>query len=217
MISVQNYRINSTSPNFSFSVAHLFYVSNLLSLLRIVIIPFIFWGLLKRDYWLTFGLGGLGLMTDTFDGIIARRLNQQSDLGRLLDPIGDKLGILSTTLALIIMKSDFPLWAFFVLLCRDGAVFVLKYWQFQKTHRLQQSDPLGKITSWALALTLLLYLLKHWQLLQLPRWGTDISLLVGLSCALVSMAKYAYLCHRVQGIKETPIELKNDGGSLVQD
>ena len=195
MASVQENRVPSTLHNFSFCVSHLFYVSNLLSLLRISVIPFVFWGLLKQNYWLVFGLGSLGLITDTLDGIIARKLNQQSDLGRLLDPIGDKLGLLSTTLALIVINSNFPFWAFLVLLCRDITVFILKCCQFQKTQQLPQPDPLGKTTSWALAVTLLLYLLKHWQLFEVPMWLPQISLFMGLSCALISMTKYFYLYH----------------------
>ncbi len=74
----------------------IFYISNLLSLSRVVLILPIHY-FLKMDtmtgsYWAVF-LMLLVALTDTLDGRLARKLNQQSDFGRILDPIADKVAI----------------------------------------------------------------------------------------------------------------------------
>lgn len=59
--------------------------------------------------------------TDFFDGFIARRFQMESKLGKLLDPIADKL---LTTAALVLLVADHTIWAWLVglLLCRDIAM-----------------------------------------------------------------------------------------------
>ena len=182
--------VTTSADSYNISSAHILYLSNLLSLFRIIAVPFVFWGLVEQNRWLVFGVGGTAVVTDTLDGLIARKLGQQSDLGRLLDPIGDKLGILSTTLALVVVESAFPLWAFLVVLVRDMVVFGTNLSLFHYTQQIQQSDLLGKITSWLLALSLLLYLLLHWQIGIFPQWIALLGLSAGLGCALVSMGGY---------------------------
>lgn len=72
-------------------------IPNLLSLLRILLVPvFVILYLLSSDermdlmYW-SFGVLILSGVTDSLDGIIARKCNQITDLGKLLDPVADKL------------------------------------------------------------------------------------------------------------------------------
>jgi cardiolipin synthase len=77
---------------------------NLLTLLRIVIIPvlvplFYLEGAYPR--WLACGLFGLAAITDYFDGYLARHRNEVSPLGRFLDPIADKLLVAAVILMLV--------------------------------------------------------------------------------------------------------------------
>ena len=77
---------------------------NLLTLLRIVIIPilvplFYLDGAYPR--WLACGLFGLAAITDYFDGYLARHRNEVSPLGRFLDPIADKLLVAAVILMLV--------------------------------------------------------------------------------------------------------------------
>ena len=73
-------------------------VPNVLSLLRIAILPaFIILYLFSREYqsdamqYTAFALLIVSGLTDCLDGFIARRFNQASEIGKLLDPIADKL------------------------------------------------------------------------------------------------------------------------------
>ncbi|MCD8128737.1 MAG: CDP-alcohol phosphatidyltransferase family protein [Oscillospiraceae bacterium] len=63
---------------------------NLMSLFRLLLVPFIIWAYLKDRYWLTAALILLSALTDILDGIVARKCNMVSDLGKMLDPICDK-------------------------------------------------------------------------------------------------------------------------------
>lgn len=76
-------------------------VPNALSALRIVIVPFFAWAFLSGHVALSAILLGLSGLTDCFDGMIARKLNQVTDLGKMLDPLADKLtqGIVALCLA----------------------------------------------------------------------------------------------------------------------
>ncbi len=70
----------------------LFTIPNLLSLLRLCMIPLIIWlYCAKKNYALTAAVLVLSGITDTVDGFIARRFNMVTDLGKALDPVADKL------------------------------------------------------------------------------------------------------------------------------
>ena len=72
-----------------------FTIPNLLGYLRILLLP-VFLYLYnhadsRRDLIIAFVILGISLLTDAFDGYLARKLNQVTDLGKALDPIADKL------------------------------------------------------------------------------------------------------------------------------
>ena len=70
----------------------LFTIPNLLSLLRLCMIPLIIWlYCTQKNYALTAVVLVLSGLTDMVDGYIARRFNMVTDLGKALDPVADKL------------------------------------------------------------------------------------------------------------------------------
>jgi cardiolipin synthase (CMP-forming) len=69
-------------------------IPNIVSSVRVALVPVLLWLLLARDApaaagWLLLGLGA----TDWVDGFLARRLDQVSELGRILDPLADRLAV----------------------------------------------------------------------------------------------------------------------------
>lgn len=75
-------------------------VPNVLSLVRIFLVPvFLVLYLNHRDMW-AFGVLVLSGLTDAVDGFVARRFNQITDCGKLLDPISDKLTQVAVVIAL---------------------------------------------------------------------------------------------------------------------
>ena len=67
------------------------YVPNLLTVLRIFLVPWIWKLLWDRDYEWAIGVGFVASMSDALDGWIARMFSVTSKLGAFLDPIADKL------------------------------------------------------------------------------------------------------------------------------
>ena len=87
--------------------SEIFSIPNLLSMFRIVLIPFIIWlYVTKESYYWAFALVVLSGLTDFLDGKIARHCNMITEFGKILDPLADKL----TQAALIICLISRYVW-----------------------------------------------------------------------------------------------------------
>jgi cardiolipin synthase (CMP-forming) len=97
-------------------------VPNALSVLRLLGVPLFLWLLLgpHADAWALVVLAVSGF-TDWLDGVLARKLNQTSRLGALLDPAADRLYILATLLGLV-LRDVIPLWLAILIVGRDVVV-----------------------------------------------------------------------------------------------
>ncbi|MGE5379793.1 MAG: CDP-diacylglycerol--glycerol-3-phosphate 3-phosphatidyltransferase [Methylocystaceae bacterium] len=122
---------------------------NILTIARIVLIP-IFMVLMFADFkfaplWAA-AFFGLAALTDTFDGMLARKYNQVTTLGIILDPLADKLLVLAALVVLVELGS-IPGWAVVIIIGREFAVMGLRvikadegviipasYWGKIKTH-----------------------------------------------------------------------------------
>nr|WP_279672313.1 CDP-alcohol phosphatidyltransferase family protein [Flexivirga meconopsidis] len=99
-------------------------VPNLLSIARLIGVPLFLWLIAEHhDLW-AFWVLVISGVTDYLDGQIARRWGQVTRLGQLLDPLADRLYILSTIVALA-WRSMIPWWLVAVLLLREVMVFAL--------------------------------------------------------------------------------------------
>jgi cardiolipin synthase len=106
------------------SLSRIATVPNLLSAIRIVLIP-VFVLLILHHGTEAAGLVLLGAVvsTDWIDGYIARRTGQVSNLGKILDPVADRMAIAAGLIALMV-RDAFPLWAGLLVLVRDGLVIL---------------------------------------------------------------------------------------------
>lgn len=97
-------------------------VPNLLSGARIALIPvFVVW-LLDPDTRVPgFALLALLFATDWVDGYIARRTGQVTELGKLLDPLADRLALAAALVTFVVVEA-LPIWAALVVLVRDAIV-----------------------------------------------------------------------------------------------
>lgn len=92
----------------------IFTIPNIMSLFRIVLIPFIIWIYVRDSYDVAAALVVISALTDILDGIIARKFNMVSDLGKVLDPVCDKLTHVALLICLI---TRYPqIWRLLVLL-----------------------------------------------------------------------------------------------------
>jgi len=97
-------------------------VPNLLSALRLFLVPVFLWLILIDQNLLAFAVLAFSSFTDWLDGYLARKLNQMSRLGQLLDPAADRLFILASLLGLAI-TNQVPWWLVIVIVSRDILLF----------------------------------------------------------------------------------------------
>lgn len=113
--------------------------ANKISTFRILSVPFFIAALIcyrhpEKEHFrfIALGIFILGVISDAVDGYIARRTAQKSKAGLILDPLGDKLLLMSAFICLSIFKEfplRFPLWIVFIVITRDilillGAVVI---------------------------------------------------------------------------------------------
>lgn len=138
------------------------YLPNMLTLGRLILLPFIFFCL--RHDTSSYTLAAIVLifaavLLDSLDGYVAHKLNQVTDLGRILDPIVDKLSVGCGIIFLLVLR-DFPLWAALIIFGRDAAILVLVFLLIRRKELVTSSNFLGKMTVTALAGMILFYIVQ---------------------------------------------------------
>jgi cardiolipin synthase len=105
--------------------AQVWTLPNLVSMLRLLGVPLFLWLVLgpEADVWALVVLMLSGF-TDWLDGYLARRLNQQSKVGEILDPVADRLYILAVVIGLA-ARGIIPWWVAIVLPARDAFLWTL--------------------------------------------------------------------------------------------
>jgi cardiolipin synthase len=100
-------------------------IPNVISIVRLAGVPLFLWLILvaEADGWALLVLMLSGI-TDYLDGYLARKLNQTSRLGAILDPVADRLYILSTVIGLA-ARDIIPIWLAVLLPLRDALLWVL--------------------------------------------------------------------------------------------
>lgn len=133
-------------------------LSNALSLLRLfLVIPLIF--TLGGGYrWATVALCLGAAATDFLDGYFARRNNEISDLGKILDPLADKVFVAGTVIILLV-QGALPFWFVAVVLGRDLLILIGGILIERRTGVVLPSNYPGKIAVLVLSLTLLLIII----------------------------------------------------------
>ena len=96
---------------------------NYITLVRIVLIPFFVDLMIYRYYQWALVVFVVACLTDALDGLIARLTNSQTELGALLDPIADKLLILSAFITLVLLGM-LPVWLVIIAVSRDVIILL---------------------------------------------------------------------------------------------
>ena len=129
---------------------------NILTYGRVIAVPVVvvllFWPDLTWMRWTALCIFILAGVTDFFDGYLARAWSQQSSLGRMLDPIADKLLVAAVLLMLVADHTitSFSIWAAIVILCREILVSGLREYLAE----LKVSVPVSKVAKWKTTLQL---------------------------------------------------------------
>lgn len=168
-------------------------IPNLLSIGRVLLlIPlFIFLrqGREGGGNFLALTIMAAALLTDLLDGLIARLFHQESEWGKVLDPLADKVWIACLGLFLALPWRENPLpWPFLVLiLVRDATIVGCAYFAWRRTGKVMTSNIVGKLAMASVALTLILYTVNL-----PPLYGLTPGFFMQLSSALIILSGLVY-------------------------
>ena len=161
-------------------------VPNMLTTLRILLVPAFIRAYFRRPGLVPVLILALSALTDLLDGQIARRFNQVSDLGKLLDPIADKL---TQGAMLICLLKRFPhFWIpVALMLVRETFVGITSVLAIKKSGRVEGAEMHGKVA------TVFLYVLvlSHLIFGDMPAAVSDAMIAVTTAVMAVSFALYA--------------------------
>lgn len=135
-----------------------------ITLIRVVMIPaFMLTFLLSSAHawlkWLALGIFILASLTDFVDGHIARKYHQVSDFGKFLDPLADKLLVISA-MCIFCQWGLMPAWALMVVLAREFAVTGLRLIAVQKG-RVIAAGWSGKVKTFSTMVALCVWIVFH--------------------------------------------------------
>lgn len=133
---------------------------NILTLIRILITPLFIICLIKGAYQMALLLFTLAGVTDGLDGLLARLLNQKTTVGAYLDPIADKLLLVSAFVTLAIQRM-IPAWLTVVVISRDVLIIIgIAILEVSKVAYRIQPSMVSKCTTVSQLATIFLLLLS---------------------------------------------------------
>ncbi|MCB9366196.1 MAG: CDP-alcohol phosphatidyltransferase family protein [Calditrichaeota bacterium] len=183
-------------------------VPNLMSIGRIFLLIPLFYALQKGsrengNFWALVVMAS-ALVSDMLDGMIARWFHVETDWGRVLDPLADKiwLGALAVFLALPTRENPLPVGFLLLSLTRDVLIVAGSYFVFRRKGLVVTSNYLGKVTMFVVALTLISYTV-NW----VPPVfeGFTPLTLVWTSSAFILLSGLQYLVRFFYYIRTTPL------------
>ena len=169
----------------------IFTIPNLLSLVRLLMIPMIIWLYCeKEDYVAAAVMIVLSGLTDIADGIIARKFHLVSDLGKILDPVADKL-TQSALIFCLIAKYDWVLWLFLLFAIKEITMGISGLLVIRKKDVVNSSQWFGKLATVVLyAVMFILFLFPN-----TPAQTANVLILICAAVLLLAFMKY--LCFHI--------------------
>jgi cardiolipin synthase len=160
-------------------------IPNVISIIRLAGVPLFLWLMLVPEAdGLALAVLALSGLSDYADGYLARRLNQTSQLGAILDPVADRLYILSTVIGLGI-RDIIPWWVAIILPARDAFLWCLVPFLRTRGYSALPVHFLGKAATFNLLYAFPLLLLGEGS-----GWVHDVAHVLGWAFVLWGTALY---------------------------
>lgn len=171
----------------------IFTIPNILSFFRIFLIPLIVWLYIrKQNYqWAGYILLLSGL-TDIADGFIARHYHMISDLGKVLDPIADKLTQAVMLICLMIRYPDL-LWPLVLMVAKEVFMLMSGLLVIKRTGKVLGANWHGKVATVLLYATIFLHIFWH----DLPKLISRSSIAACTGMIFLSLILYGLRNHRI--------------------
>ncbi len=175
-----------------------FNVPNVLSMFRLALIPafvvFYFNEAISNHYWWAMAIVIIAGATDVVDGYIARKFNLITSLGKILDPLADKL---MQAAVLVCLAFDHPLVIpmMAIHLAKEFTMLVVGVWFFRKQKRPYSSRWWGKLSTVIIIATLVLVIFQD-----ASTYALDGAIIVGVVASIASMI-FAFASYARYGLK----------------
>ncbi|TDD59696.1 CDP-diacylglycerol--glycerol-3-phosphate 3-phosphatidyltransferase [Kribbella antibiotica] len=182
-------------------------VANALTVLRLVLVPLFVWLLLRHDgtdtgtRLLATAAFLVAIITDRFDGDIARRWNMVTNFGKIADPIADKALTGAAFIGLSIL-GELPWWVTVVVMVREWGVTALRFWVIR--HGVMPASRGGKLKTVLQAIALSIYLLP-WQDFALVHWTAIAFMTAAVAVTLVTGGDYVARALRLRAAAKHPL------------
>lgn len=168
-------------------------IPNLLSLIRILLIPVIIWLYCVEEAYLpTILVIALSGFTDIIDGKIARKFNMVSDVGKVLDPIADKLTQAVLVICLIAryprMRALLSLFA-----VKECLMLLWGYWTLKRTDTINSAKWYGKLSTVVLYAVMMILIL----FVDIPEESANALMLLCGGMMLLSLVLYGRFYHGI--------------------
>ncbi len=174
----------------------IFTIPNLLSAFRLLLVPVIAWlYCVEENYPLTAGVLLLSGATDVVDGFVARRFHMVSDLGKVLDPVADKL---TQTVALVCLLTRFRAiwWLLAVLVVKEALMTAMGLFVIHRTKSVHSAAWHGKLATCVLYAVIFTHIVWY----GIPAGTSELLAAAGAAGILLSLTLYtAQYIKRVKG------------------
>jgi CDP-diacylglycerol--glycerol-3-phosphate 3-phosphatidyltransferase len=164
----------------------IFALPNLISLSRVLLVILFVLAMLVPDppaRWWGLGILLLAALTDRLDGMLARRMHQETEWGRILDPLADKVGVAAVAVVLLYLRW-LPFWFVALLLGRDLLILSGGLLVRRKTGEVLQSNVAGKWAVGVFAATLIFIVAET------PAWLVSVGIWTSVTMVAVSTIGY---------------------------
>ena len=188
---------NTKEGNTGSSQSRTLTIPNLLSLFRLCLIPVFMWlYCVEKNYLWTGIVLIISGLTDTVDGIIARKFNMISDLGKVLDPIADKV---TQAAMLFCLLTRFPLMIapLALMVVKEFFMGVTGLMVIQKTGKVFGADWHGKVNTWILYAMMILHVFWY----NIPDIVSKV--LIGICVVMMLISLVLYGRHNLKALRET--------------
>lgn len=187
-------RMKSKEENTNSARSKILTIPNMLSFFRLCLIPVFMWlYCVERDYIWTGIVLIISGVTDTVDGFVARHFNMVSDLGKILDPIADKM---TQAAMLFCLLTRFPLMILplGLMVLKEFFMGVTGLLVIQKTGKVFGAEWHGKVSTWLLYIMMILHV--FW--FNIP--DTVSKVLIGVCVVMMAISLVLYGRHNLKAL-----------------
>lgn len=175
-------------------------VANILTVVRIFLAPVFIWLLLADDgrlgplRYIAAALFIIAIVTDTVDGILARRQNLITDLGKILDPIADKV-LIGGALVTLSILGELWWWVTIVILVREFGITIFRFAVLR--NRVIPASTGGKFKTIIQAVAISFFLVPVWLLLgDWVHWLNSVLMAIALVLTVLTGIDYFVKAYR---------------------